>query len=306
MIFDLTFYKMHSCLNDFVIIDARGGNVNRKDIQKIAPRLASRDSDTGGCDQVLIMETSDKADCTMIIYNADGSEAGMCGNGLRCVGWLLSEENDRDVNSIEIQGEVYKTTRKGKKTIAVNIGEPKFFWHQIPLAMEMETPILDYAFEDFKSPIVLNVGNPHAIFFMSRERSHIHHRGVCCSRHTTESREDDVGAVDLNSIDLQRIGKLIEHDALFPERINVSFVKIRDERSVWARTWERGAGETKSCGSGASAIAWASIFSGAINKTKLDVYFSEDRIISVELLRNGSLESSAEAHLIYQKDLLEV
>jgi len=306
MIFDLKFYKMHACLNDFVIIDVRGGNVNCKDIQKIAPRLASRESDTGGCDQVLIMETSDKADCKMIIYNADGSEAGMCGNGLRCVGWLLAEENDRDINSIEIQGEVYKTTRKGKKTIAVNIGEPKFFWHQIPLAKEMETPILDYSFEAFKNPIVLNVGNPHAIFFMSREHSHMHrHGGGCCSHHATESRED-VGVVDLNSIDLQRIGKHIEHDAVFPERINVSFVKIRDESSVWARTWERGAGETKSCGSGASAIAWASIFSGAIKKTKLDVYFSKDRIISVELLRDGSLESSAEAHLIYQKDSLEV
>ena len=271
--------KMHSCFNDFVIIDMRSNEYKLEEIQKIVPKLAARENGIG-CDQVLIIAHSKRAYCKMLIYNSDGSTSNMCANGLRCVGRLLAEENGRDVNEIEISGTNYKTKRKNEITIAVNIGRPKISWNEIPLNHKMETPILKYRCDRFVDPIVLNVGNPHAIFLIEQD-------------------------IMLEKIDLSKWGTRIENDPLFPERTNVSFVKILDKNNVQARVWERGAGETKSCGSAASAIAWASIYS---NKTfsPVNIHFGPDRKIVVELLKDGTLESSAEAHIIIKNKIFEI
>ena len=168
MIHNLKFCKMHSCLNDFVIIDIRSNEHKLEEIKKIVPKLADRNKGIG-CDQVLVIARSDQAACKMIVYNADGSESGMCANGLRCVGRLMAEENNCDENEIEISGTNYKTKRKDEKTISVNINAPKFSWREIPLVHDMATPILRYSCEEFEDPIVLSVGNPHAIFFIEQD-----------------------------------------------------------------------------------------------------------------------------------------
>ena len=279
MIRNLKFCKMHSCLNDFAIVDMRTNEHKLEEIKKIVPKLADRDTGIG-CDQVLVIAHSKQAACKMIVYNADGSEADMCANGLRCVGRLMAEENNCDENEIEISGTNYKTKRKDEKTIAVNINAPKFSWKEIPLVCDMATPILRYSCEEFEDPIVLSVGNPHAIFFIEQD-------------------------VALEKINLPEIGKEIENALLFPKRINVSFVEVWDKNNVIARVWERGVGETKSCGSAASAIAWASIFSGNAS-SPVNVHFGSDRKIVVELLKDGTLESSAEAHMISENKLFEI
>jgi diaminopimelate epimerase len=268
---------MHSCLNDFVIIDGRDGGCDYRAVQKAVTKIAARDGGIG-CDQILIITDSEKADCGMIVYNADGSEAGMCANGLRCVGRLMAEENNKDENTIEIAGVVYKTRRKGSTAIAVALGKPRFGWQEIPLARAMAGPELDYSWGSFSKPIVVNVGNPHAIFFVEQE---------------------------LEEIKLPKVGSEIERDPLFPERINVSFVKRIDKNSLAVRTWERGAGETGSCGSAATAIAWAGVFCGQV-EAPVRICYGPDRIITVELLEDGALESSAEACMIHAIKSIEL
>jgi len=275
LIRDLKLYKMHSCSNDFVVIDLRSSKYTQVEIQQLSSRIADRDKGIG-CDQVLALSPSAGADCTIHVYNNDGSESGMCANGLRCVGRLLSEEKDRNNISIEISGEIYKTKRKSPTLVSVNVGKPKILWHEIPLARDMPLPALKYSCGGFENPIVLNVGNPHAVFFVEQ-------------------------SVALEKIDLARIGRKIENDSLFPEKINVSFVKIRDKENLEARVWERGSGETKSCGSAASAIAWASFFNGNITTASAHVHFGTDRTIAVKLLEDGSLESTAETHMVCRK-----
>jgi diaminopimelate epimerase len=279
MAFKLEFSKMHSGFNDFVIIDVRANDYELMEIKKYATRIASREEGIG-CDQILVISNSERADCEMIVFNSDGTESFMCANGLRCVGRLIAQENNRDENTIEISGVVYKTKRERSDMVSINIGKPKLSWKEIPLACEMQTPVMHYSSCGFSNPIVLNIGNPHAVFFVGEE-------------------------IALEDIDLPKVGREIENDPLFPEKVNVSFVKLRDGRSLFTRVWERGAGETKSCGSAASAIGWASKFHLCL-PSSLEIYFSPDIKISVEILPDDSIRSTAKAEIMYEAKTFEL
>ncbi len=185
---------------------------------------AIADRRTGvGCDQVIVLEPSDVADVRMRIWNADGGEVEACGNATRCV--VLLE--GRPIR-IETQGGILSGEAGG-----VDMGEPRFGWEEIPLAYAMDTAAMPVGWEELQEPAAVNVGNPHVVFFVR----------------------------DADAVDLARLGPVIEHDPLFPERVNVNVASLEDG-AIRLNVWERGAGLTQACGTGACATAVAAIRRG--------------------------------------------
>lgn len=222
-----SFAKMHGLGNDFVVIDARESPVEMPP----ARVRAIADRHTGiGCDQLIVVGLSDKADVGMRIFNADGSEVEACGNATRCIPLFLG----RDV-TIET-GAVLLDARLAGDGASVDMGAPRFEWDAIPLAYAMDTYAMPVSWEDLPAPAVINVGNPHVIFFV-----------------------DDLAAVETD-----RLGSLIEHDPLFPARVNVNFAQVLSDRHIRLVVWERGAGLTQACGTGACATAVAAIRQGLV------------------------------------------
>lgn len=217
-----SFAKMHGLGNDFVVIDERDAPVTMN--AALARALADRRTGVG-CDQVILIGTSDRADVTMRIFNADGSEVGACGNATRCVPLFL----DSDV-TIETQAGILHAERRGEGA-SVDMGAPRFDWDAIPLAYAMDTAAMPVSWEDLPPPSTVNVGNPHVIFFVP----------------------------DLAAVETARLGPLIETDPLFPERVNVNFAQVLDRDHIRLIVWERGAGLTQACGTGACATAVAAI-----------------------------------------------
>lgn len=221
------FRKMHGLGNDFVVIDARTQPVEMTPAR--ARAIADRRRGIG-CDQLILLSPSATADVRMRIFNPDGSEVGACGNATRAVALLLGGER-----TIETDGGLLSTSASGDSA-RVDMGHPRFDWNQIPLAYPMDTRAMPVAWEELATPAAVNVGNPHAIFFVP----------------------------DCDALDLARLGPLIEHDPLFPERINVNVATITGPQSLKLRVWERGAGLTLACGTGACATAVAAIRAGLV------------------------------------------
>lgn len=214
------FDKMHGLGNDFVILDARQHGVD------VTPRLAKAIADrrTGiGCDQLILLEPSDRADLRMRIWNSDGGEVEACGNATRCVVQLTG------AHSIDSAGGLLEGSQLGEE-VEVALCEPRFGWNEIPIAYAMDTDALPMAWDALASPMAVNVGNPHLVFFVE----------------------------DLENIPIAELGPKIENDPAFPKRINVNVAQI-DGDAIRLRTWERGAGLTLACGTGACATAVAAI-----------------------------------------------
>jgi diaminopimelate epimerase len=214
----IPFVKMHGCGNDFVIIDGRW----RALAISSAAAAALADRHTGiGCDQLIVIEPCDTAAAFMRIYNPDGSEAGACGNATRCVADLLLRESGQSAVTIRtISGDLLATGRDDGQ-IQVDMGPPRLDWADIPLARKMDTLRLDLPEE----PAAASMGNPHATVFVS----------------------------DLAQVDVTAIGPRLEHDTLFPQRANIGFAQVIDPQTIRLKVWERGAGLTLACGSGACA-----------------------------------------------------
>jgi len=215
-----TFHKMHGLGNDFVIVDAREQPFD------VTPSLARAIADrrTGvGCDQLIVLEPSGRADLKMRIWNSDGGEVESCGNATRCVVQLTGAKR------IDSDGGLLEGADLGDE-VEVSIGEPRFGWDEIPLAYAMDTAPMPMAWNGLAHPIALNVGNPHVVFFVD----------------------------DVNDIALEDLGPRIELDSAFPDRINVNVAEL-DGDGLRLRTWERGAGLTLACGTGACAAAVAAI-----------------------------------------------
>jgi diaminopimelate epimerase len=218
------FRKMHGLGNDFVVLDRRCDPVA---IDAAAVR-AIADRHTGiGCDQVLVLEPprDARAAVFMRILNPDGSEAEACGNGTRCVARLIGAETGRRVVIIETAAGLLPATIDAAGSATVDMGEPRFDWRDIPLSRETDTLHADLRRGPLSDPVCSNIGNPHATFFVE----------------------------DAEAIDLAELGPLLEHDALFPERANIGVATVRDRQTIRFRVWERGAGITRACGSGACA-----------------------------------------------------
>jgi diaminopimelate epimerase len=222
------FTKMHGLGNDFVVLDTR-----EQALPPLTPAVARAlaDRHTGiGCDQVILLEPSDTADFRMRIFNADGGEVEACGNATRAVALLHGVPAQ-----IETAGGMLMV-RPGQGGAAVDMGEPKFEWDAIPLAYAMDTAALPVGWDELEQPAAVNVGNPHAVFFVD----------------------------DCDAIDLQHLGPEIERDPLFPERINVNVATVENDTNIRLRVWERGAGLTRACGTGACATAVAAMRRGLV------------------------------------------
>lgn len=218
------FIKMDGLGNDFVIIDARKNDYPLSTTQ--AMKLADRNNkETGGCDQLIVIENSDKADCFMRIINADGSEVDACGNASRCLGWLVGKEKGKDRVKIETKAGLLDAHIVGKRKISVNMGKAKLDWQEIPLAAEKDTLHLGIQEGALKDPVGVSMGNPHAVFFVD----------------------------NVDKIDLQKVGSKLEHHKLFPQRANIGVAQIISPSEIKLRVFERGAGETLACGTGACA-----------------------------------------------------
>jgi diaminopimelate epimerase len=224
----IPFLKMHGLGNDFVVLDLRRGAIP---VGAGAVRVLA-DRRTGiGCDQVILLEPPrhPAAQVLMRIRNADGSEAEACGNATRCVAELLYRDTrDRRVR-IETAAGLLEATALPDGSVAVDMGQVRTGWREIPLARAMETDGVDLTMGPLTGPVCTNIGNPHATFFV-----------------------DDAEAVDLAAL-----GPVLEHHPLFPERANIGVAKIRERGRIRLRVWERGAGITPACGSGACAAVVA-------------------------------------------------
>jgi diaminopimelate epimerase len=222
-----SFHKMHGLGNDFALFDAREAPLP----MTAARARAIADRSTGiGCDQIIILEPSTLADLAMRIWNADGSEVEACGNATRCVPILLGRRV-----SIETKGGLLDAEPAGTGA-SVDMGAPRFDWNAIPLAYAVDTADMPVGWEGLDHPAAINVGNPHIVFFV-----------------------DDAAAVPLD-----RLGPQIENDPLFPERVNVTVAAVAGPSHLVARTWERGAGLTRACGTAACATGVAAIRRGLV------------------------------------------
>lgn len=225
-----TFRKMHGLGNDFVILDLRDGRPlpNLEQRRKLANRKRGI-----GCDQLIIMMPAQNpsADLMMKIYNPDGSEAGACGNATRCVARLLFAESGKDHGVIETIAGLLPVSQVEDNQFSVDLGFPRLEWQQIPLAAAMDTLNLDGDWENLPKPCAVNMGNPHAVFFVP----------------------------DVMAVDVAAVGSRLEHHPLFPERANIEFAQILSPTHIRMRVWERGAGITEACGSGACATLVAAV-----------------------------------------------
>lgn len=231
------FRKMNGLGNDFVVIDLRDLPKGGAGAMTEAAARAIADRGAGvGCDQVITIEQRD-AHAYMGVWNADGSAVGACGNAARCVGWLLMEEAGAEQATFLSPSTVLNAARAGDKRISVDMGTPKFGWRDIPLAEPFEdTRFVDIKLGPIDAPVLwgpscVNMGNPHCIFFVD----------------------------DAEAQALERFGPMIENHFLFPERANVSVAEVRSKYEIRLRVWERGAGVTKACGTGACAALVAAV-----------------------------------------------
>ncbi|MDE2403365.1 MAG: diaminopimelate epimerase [Sphingomonadales bacterium] len=226
----VSFVKMHGLGNDFVVLDGREQPLPAIDAA-LARALADRHTGIG-CDQLIVIGPSARADVAMRIFNQDGSEVAACGNATRAVGLLLGR-----AARIETLAGILDSAPDGRG-IAVEMGRPRFDWDAIPLAWAMDTLAMPVGWEALENPVAVNVGNPHAVFFVA----------------------------DCDAVELDRLGPLIETDPLFPERVNVNVASVTARDAIRLRVWERGAGLTLACGTGACATAVAAMRRGLCDR----------------------------------------
>ena len=221
------FLKMNGLGNDFVVVEARSAPF----APSLAEARAIADRGSGiGCDQIIAIEPSSRADAFMRIWNADGGEVDACGNASRCVGWLLMQAGGRSSATIETNAGLLHVEAAEDGLITVDMGEPGLDWRQIPLAEDMDTRGIELQVGPIDAPILhtpgcVSMGNPHVVFFVP----------------------------DAEAAPVREVGPMIEHHRLFPERVNVGFAEVKARDRIRLRVWERGVGETRACGTGACA-----------------------------------------------------
>jgi diaminopimelate epimerase len=218
----LNFLKMHGAGNDFVVLDGRAAPLALTAAQ--ARFIADRRRGVG-CDQIVIIETDPEADAYMRILNADGTESATCGNATRCIAALLAEDSGARFVTIRTASGLLACEILGPGLVEADMGAPRLEWGDIPLAQPADTLHLKLAFGPVEDAAACSMGNPHATFFVP----------------------------DLTHLNIEVIGPILEKSRMFPERANIGFAVVESPELVRLRVWERGAGLTMACGSGACA-----------------------------------------------------
>lgn len=254
------FLKMHGLGNDFVVLDARAAALD------LTPerRRTIADRRLGvGCDQLIVLEppTEREADVFMRIYNPDGGEAQACGNATRCVASVVMDERKTDQVTVQTVAGLLESQKtgvgsNGLPVISVDMGLARLDWREIPVAQACDTNHMPVGVGPLQDPVGTNMGNPHATFFV-----------------------DDAAAIPLGEL-----GPKLEHDRFFPERANIGVAQLLGEGRLRLRVWERGAGITLACGSGACAAVVAASRRGLVPR-KADVVL-EGGTLTIEWLRD--------------------
>ena len=254
---EINAYRMDGLGNDFIIIDRRENSINlrKNEIIKLSDRKVL------GFDQILFIEKIQNNSYPITIYNSDGGEVSACGNGARCVAYLLGR--DLNIKNIKLKTNNRLLCAKivGDFNVELEMGKPLFNFDEIPLSKEIDPSNITLKInnKEFTKGFCVNVGNPHVIFFVKD-----------CFNH-----------------DLKVIGPKIENHDLFPEKINVTFAQVIDKNNIKVNVWERGAGLTKACGTAACATAIAALKSKLINN-KVDIRFNEG-ILRVEIDKSDNM-----------------
>ena len=243
----LVAYKMDGLGNDFIIFDKRKKYVSltKEQIIKISDRNSI------GCDQVIFIEKDENNNAFLKFYNSDGGEISACGNGSRCVAYLLMKENNNKKISLGTKVGILQAELNDKNLVCINMGQPNFEWDKIPLVKKMDNKNLEIKIngvdgKEITGGFALSVGNPHIVFFVE----------------------------DFNRFNLKEIGPKIEYHNYFPEKCNITLASIKNKNHVKVKVWERGVGLTKACGTAACATA----VSGAVLKLSercVDIEFAE-------------------------------
>ncbi len=278
---NLNFTKMHGCGNDYIYVNCFKETPG--DFSQISIKLSHRRFGVGG-DGVIYICPSDKADAKMRMFNADGSEGKMCGNGIRCVGKYLFDNNMVKGDSVTIETlsgiktlKAYRNAEGVVTSLRVDMGKAEFICKNIPVLAESEEAInvpLTVDGKEYRITCV-SMGNPHCVVFEN----------------------------DIKSLDLEKTGPHFEHHKIFPEGVNTEFVKINSETDVSMRVWERGSGETWACGTGACACVAAAVRNGFCKKNTdvtvhliggdLVINYSDERVLMTGpavTVFNGSVE----------------
>ena len=240
-------YRMDGLGNNFIIIDRRKNalEISKDKIVSIANKKIVP------FDQLITLEKEEKNTFPIKIYNPDGIEATACGNGARCVAYLIFQEKKQKNISIKTKERVLSAEVVGKQNVEINMGKPKFGWEEVPLSESMNTKQvnIDLLEKEHGNGFCLNVGNPHIIFFVK----------------------------DCSKIDIKKLGPKIENYKFFPERTNVTFAQVLDKKNIKVNVWERGAGQTKACGTAACAVTVAASIKGLTDKS-LQIHFKEGNL----------------------------
>ena len=253
-------YKMDGLGNDFIIFDKRKKSISltKDQIIKISDR------NNIGCDQVIFIDQDKSNNVFLKFYNSDGGEISACGNGSRCVAYLLMKENNSKDISLKTKVGILQAKLNDKNLVSINMGQPNFEWKKIPLLNEIDNKNLKIKINSLdKKEIVggfsLSIGNPHVIFFVH----------------------------DLNQFDLKTIGPALENHSYFPEKCNITLASIKNKKNIKVKVWERGAGLTKACGTAACATAVA----GAVlklNERCVDIEFAEG-LLNIDWKMNNNI-----------------
>jgi diaminopimelate epimerase len=273
----MPFLKMHGLGNDFVVVDARESGV---DLTPERRRTIADRRRGVGCDQLIVLEapTDRGADVFMRIYNPDGGEAGACGNATRCVASVLMDERKTDHVTVQTIAGLLDSQRSGTggnglPIISVDMGPARLDWRDIPVGEPCDTNHMPVGLGPLQDAVGTNVGNPHATYFV-----------------------DDVAAVPL-----AELGPKLEHDRFFPERANIGVAQLVGEGRLRLRVWERGAGLTLACGSGACAAVVAATRRGLV-KRRAEVTV-DGGALTIEWLRDGHVMMTGGVALAFRGEL---
>ena len=250
-------FKMHGLGNQFLIIDRRNKNIelSKHQIQKISSNSSTK------FDQLLFLE-KDLDDIVPIrIFNSNGIEVNACGNGARCVAYLLSLEKEKKNITLKTQERVLEANILSKKIVSIDMGKPLFAWDKIPLREKLDTRNISLQINkiNFLNGFTLNIGNPHIIFFVD----------------------------DCFKLNLREIGPKIENHNIFPEKCNVTFSHLETKNKIFVNVWERGAGLTKACGTAACATAIAGYEMG-LSERNVQIIFQEGKL-NLEYKKDSSI-----------------
>ena len=262
---------MHGLGNDFVIIDRRnhGIEIDTNIIKKLSDRRTG-----AGCDQLITIEKALSADHDVFInfFNPTGDKVEACGNGTRCVARFLFEEFNSDNLNLKSMAGILKANKISETLVSVNLGKFSHQWNEIPLSKEMDTLNIPIKIENLSNGVAVNIGNPHIVFFIN----------------------------NINICKLDKLGPKLENHEFFPNKTNVEIIEIINHKTIKMKVWERGAGITPACGSGACAAVYASMlkkYTGDNVEVQVERGTMQIKIINNEAILIGPTEESYRGYI---------